>query len=78
MLVPFLLTLSSKENEAYSRLRVFTFFTGLIIIIFSETTIRLISETTMKNFTISLMPFFLLITLYLILLKKNNFNHLLK
>ena len=78
MLVPFLLVLSSKENVGYSRLRVFTFFTGLIIIIFSETTIRLISQITLKNFTISLMPIFLLLTLYLILLKKNNFNHLIK
>jgi len=78
MLVPFILLISSKENVGYSRLRVFTFFTGLIIIIFSETTIRLISQITLKNFTISLMPIFLLTTLYLILLKKNNFNYLMK
>ena len=78
MLVPFLLVLSSKENLRYSKLRGFTFFTGLIIIIFSETTIRLISQMNLKNFTISLMPFFLLLILYLILLKKNNFNHLMK
>ena len=78
MLVPFLLLLSSKENLGYSRLKVFTFFTGLTIIIFSETTIRLISEITLKNLTISIMPFLLLLTLYLILFKKNNFNHLIK
>ena len=78
MLVPFILLISSKENVGYSKLRVFTFFTGLVIIIFSETTIRLISQITLKNFTISLMPIFLLTTLYLILLKKNNFNYLMK
>ena len=78
MLVPFLLVLSSKENLGYSKLKIVTFFTGLIIIIFSETTIRLISEITLKNLIISLMPFLLLSTLYFILFKKNNFSHLIK
>jgi lipopolysaccharide export system permease protein len=75
VLVPLLLTLSSKENINYAKLRVVTFFTGLIFIIFSETTIRLISEITYKNFIISLMPFLFLTTLYLILYKKNNFHY---
>ena len=43
MLIPYLLILSSKENKNYSKLKMGTFLTGMIIIIFSETTIRFVS-----------------------------------
>ena len=78
ILLPFLLTLSSKESSSYLKLKIFTFLTGLVIIIFSETTIRLISEIFFINLAISFMPFLFLLILYLILFKKNNFNHLIK
>ena len=78
MLIPFLLIISSKENSNYSKLKIITFLIGLFFIIFSETTIRLISETTLKNFAISLMPFMFLSLLYIIFFKKTNFNHLIK
>jgi lipopolysaccharide export system permease protein len=54
MLVPFLLITSSKENISFSKLRFTTFLVGLFLIIFSETTIRLISEKLIKNFSITL------------------------
>ena len=78
VLIPFLLILSSKENSNYSKLKTITFLIGLFFIIFSETTIKLISTTYLKNFVISLMPFLLLIFLYLIFFKKTNFNHSIK
>ena len=78
VLIPFLLILSSKENSNYSRLKTITFLIGLFFIIFSETTIKLISTTYLKNFVISLMPFLLLIFLYLIFFKKTNFSHSIK
>ena len=78
VLIPFLLVLSSKENANYSKLKTITFLIGLFFIIFSETTIKLISTTYLKNFVISLMPFLLLIFLYLIFFKKTNFNHSIK
>ena len=78
VLIPFLLILSSKESSNYSRLRTTTFLIGLFFIIFSETTIKLISTIYFKNFIISLMPFILLIFLYLIFFKKTNFNHSIK
>ena len=78
VLIPFLLVLSSKENSNYSKLKTITFLIGLFFIIFSETTIKLISTTYLKNFVISLMPFLLLIFLYLIFFKKTNFSHSIK
>ncbi len=71
------LFLLSKENSKYFRLKLITFLVGLFFIIFSETTIRLISESIIKNISISLLPFIFIITLYLIFLiqlKNKNFK----
>ena len=67
----FLITLS-KENSKYSRLKVITFSFGLFFIIFSETTIRLISESLIRNILISFLPILFITILYLIFLKKFN------
>jgi len=74
MLIPFLLLLSSKERANYSKLKNITFLVGLFFIVFSETTIKLISTTHFENITISLLPFLFLIFLYLIFFKKTNFK----
>jgi len=73
-LLPFLLTLSSKENLNYSRIKVLTFFLGLFLIIISETTIKMISNIILNNFIISGMPFLFLMVFYLIYFNKTNFN----
>ena len=74
MLLPFLLIISSKESLSYSKLRFYTFLIGLFFIIFSETTIRLISEKLIKNFSISLIPIITFIILYIAFLNKFNFK----
>ena len=71
-LIPLLVIILSKEDIKYSKLKLITFLVGLFFIIFSETTIRLISNSIAKNISISLMPFILIIILYLIFLKKFN------
>ena len=76
-LTPLFVTVLSKENSKYFRLKLITFLVGLFFIIFSETTIRLISESIIKNISISLLPFIFIITLYLIFLiqlKNKNFK----
>ncbi len=75
-IVPFILIIYSKENSNYFRIKVFTFLTGLSIVIFSETTIKLISENLIKNIQILLIPFFLLIMFYLLFFL--NFRDLFK
>jgi lipopolysaccharide export system permease protein len=74
VLVPFLLILSSKESSNYSKLKTLTFLIGLMLIVFSETTIKLISTEHFKNIIISLIPFLLLIFLYFVFLKKTHFR----
>ena len=63
-LIPLLLITSSKENIKYSRLRLYTFLLGLIIIIFSETTIRLISNVTIQNIGLIITPLIILFIFY--------------
>ncbi len=72
MLIPFLLIISSKENSNYSKIRFLTFIIGLFFIIFSETTIRLISEKAFINCLISFIPFASLVLVYLIFIYKFN------
>ena len=63
-LIPLLLITSSKENIKYNRLRLYTFLLGLIIIIFSETTIRLISNVTIQNIGLIITPLIILFIFY--------------
>ena len=76
MLVPFLLITSSKENVSFSKLRFTTFLVGLFLIIFSETTVRLISEKLIKNFSITLIPIIIFTILYLFFFNKFNYRKL--
>ena len=72
--IPLLLTLTSKENLNYSRVKILTFMIGLFIIIFSETSIRMISEIFLKNLFFTILPFLFLFTFYLIYFNKTNFK----
>ncbi len=74
VLITFFLVLLSKENSFYNRFKFIIFSTGLIFIIFSEITIRLISDSLLNNIYISLLPLLCFIILYLIIYKKLNFN----
>ena len=74
MLIPFILIITSKESSKYVKLKYFTFLIGLFFIIFSETTIRLISTNNLFNYIVSAIPIFSLILLYTIFLKKFNLN----
>jgi len=72
MLLPLFLITSSKENENYSKIKLFTFITGLLFIIFSETTIRFISKNFLQNFVLGLIPVLILIILYSFYFTKFN------
>ena len=67
-LIPLLLILLSKENLRYQRLRYFTFSTGFIIIVISETAIRFISSNTLQNLSLFLLPIVFFLIIYLIFL----------
>ena len=73
-LIPFLLITSSKESSNYSRLKLFTFMIGLIIIIFSETTIRYVSKISVYDISIMFLPLTLILLFYIYLFNKFNFK----
>ena len=74
MLIPFLLILSSKESEKYKKFKYISFIIGLGFIVFSETTIRLISTKPIENLLIISVPIIGQIFLYLFFIKKFNFK----
>ena len=74
MLLPLLLIISSKESSNYPKLKLVTFLLGLFLIIFSETTIRLISKILINNLGISIFPIFIFLILYFLFLKKFKLN----
>ncbi len=73
-LIPFLLITSSKESPKYYKLRLLTFIVGLTTIIFSETTIRFISNETIQNTSLVIIPPILFLILYFFLFFKFQIN----
>ncbi len=73
-LTPLLLITSSKENSNYNKIRIVAFLLGLLLIIFSEATIRFISKISFHDTVIMTLPIILLSVIYLYLYNKFNFN----
>ena len=74
MMVSLLLIINSKENINYIKQRIYIFLLGVIIIIFSETTLRFISKDLFENIKIIIIPLILIIFFYLIFLKYLKIN----
>ena len=66
MLIPYLLILTSKEKSNYNKIKLFSFITGVTIIIFSETIIRFVSKEINENIFIFIIPSFLFLFFYLL------------
>jgi lipopolysaccharide export system permease protein len=73
-IIPFALILTAKENSNYFRFKIFTFLTGLAIVIFSETTIRFITKNFSTNFIILIIPLFIFILIYFLFLYNFRFS----
>ena len=63
-LIPFLLIITSKESIHFLKFRFLVFFLGLSVIIFSETTIRLIDITLTHNLKFIIIPLTILLIIY--------------
>ena len=66
-LISFILIITSKESSNYQKLRLITFLIGFGIIIFSETTIKFISELIIHNIFLGLIPLLSILLVYLFL-----------
>ncbi len=67
IIVSLILIVKSKESTNYLNYRIIIFVFGLFLIIFSETSIKLISNDLVKNIIIALMPIILFLMIYIIL-----------
>ena len=63
--ISLILTIKSKESTNYLNYRIFVFLLGLLTIIFSEATIKLISNDLIKNINIFFLPIIIFIIFYL-------------
>tara|TARA_Y100000816_G_scaffold287701_1_gene270919 strand:- start:6009 stop:7142 length:1134 start_codon:yes stop_codon:yes gene_type:complete len=72
ILVSLLLIIYSKENINYTKYRIGIFLSGLIIIIFAETTQKLIQNSLENNIKIFVMPLFIFLLLYFLVFSKIN------
>ena len=72
-LIPLILIVYSKESENFQKTKMKTFFTGMITIIFSETTIRMVSENLPQNIVLIILPVIFISILYLYFLYKFKF-----
>ena len=70
MLIPYLLILTSKEKSNYNKMKLFSFLTGVFVIIFSEGTIRFVSKEINENIFISIIPLILFTIFYLLFFYK--------
>ena len=73
MYIPILILLSmahiirSKEKVNFSKYRILLFILGLLIIIFSETTLRFISSNYLLNLNMTMIPFLIFLIFYLLI-----------
>ena len=75
MIIPYFLILSSKERKNYSKLKIITFFIGVITIILSEGIIRFLSVNLLDNLFIFISPIIFFLILYSIFLFKLNLKN---
>ena len=70
IIISLILIIKSKESTNYLNFRILVFLLGLLVIIFSETSIKLISDELFKNYKLFVTPIILFLIIYTILLYK--------
>ena len=68
ILISLIHIIRSKEKINFGRFRIVIFICGLLVIIFSETTLRFINDSVIYNLNFVIVPIFLLLVLYLFIL----------
>ena len=74
MLATLLLIIKSKESINFSLRRIIVFTFGFFIIIFSETSLRMVDNEIVQNIKIAVIPFLLILILYFIFYKSFYFK----
>ena len=74
-LISFLVIFSSQESANFNKLKIITFLSGMFFIIFSETTVRLISDNVLRNTLIIVIPFLSFMIMYIFIWNKLSFKN---
>ena len=74
MLTTLLLIIKSKESINFSLRRIIVFTFGFFLIIFSETSLRMVDNEIFQNIKIAVIPFLLMLILYFIFYKSFYFK----
>ena len=74
IIISLILITKSKESTNYLNFRILIFLFGLTIIIFSETSIKLISDELLKNYKLFFMPIVIFLIIYSTILYKLRFK----
>ena len=70
IIISLILIIKSKESTNYLNFRILVFLFGLLVIIFSETSIKLISDELFKNYKMFVTPIIIFLIIYTTLLYK--------
>jgi len=65
VMISLLLIIKPKEDNFYSKLKLITFVTGVLIIIISETSLRFVQDDIMKNLKIIILPIIIFTITYI-------------
>jgi len=68
ILIALLLIIKNKEDKNYLKIKYIVFLLGFFVIIFSESTLKIIKDNFNENLSIIFLPLILILTLYLYLL----------
>ena len=74
ILISLLMINNPRENLSYTRNKFFIFLFGLIIIVFSESTLGYINYNLINNIIFSIIPFMMIIINYILFVIKFNFK----
>ena len=74
ILITLLLILNSKENKNYIKYKIITYVFGLLIIILSESSLGFINNNMTKNLSLTVLPIFLILIIYLYFFNRLKIN----
>jgi len=75
ILISLLLILTSKENLKYNKNKFLIFFLGFGVIILAESSLGYITKNLIENFSILILPIFLMLIIYIIFIYKLKLSY---
>ncbi len=75
VLTALLIVITSKESLNYNKYKITIYLMGFLLVIFSETTLRFVSDTLAENYKLIITPFILVISIFTFFFAKLIFKN---